>query len=107
NIMHIYWNSEHGTKGNQFIAKMAVTESPVIGSPIVHNAVDILKCLVIVQSWGEPGGGPGGIGPGIQSMVYFFRQVYRPSFHDLHNRAQALYHIDPAHGYGHLAFGDK
>ena len=83
---------------------MAVGNGTMIGSPVVHDRVDILEAVLRgVETRREPGSGPGGIGTAVEGIVDILRQVYGPTLGKLQHRAEASHEVQAYHGHGHSA----
>ena len=73
--MHVYRNTEHRCQRDEIAANMSVGDGSVVGSPVVHHRIDIDEWSMTCDVGYEPGGGPSGIGAGIQRIVNRFRQI--------------------------------
>ena len=106
--MHTYGDAEDAAEGNQVGTDMSVSNGAVIGSPAVHDAIDILEAVLRgVEARNKPRGGPSGVGALIQYVVGFRVEFHRPPFSQLQYGAKACYAICAYHGHGHSALGDE
>ena len=86
---------------------MTIADSTVVSAPVVHDIVSGLECTLTGTSGSKPGTRPCRIGSLHQSIGYFLRKLYSPSFCDLQNRTQTLHQIQSDHGNRHLRTGGK
>src|SRR5690242_5617122 len=86
---------------------MPVTDSPVVSAPMGHHVIDIRESAPAGEPGCEPGSRPAFIGSFIQYFMYIFRQVNGFALCNLQHGAYPFYKIQPAHGDGHAAPGNK
>ena len=62
--MHTYGYAEHGTERDEVRADVSVGNRAVVGSPVLHDGVGVLKWAsrLAVAAWRKPCAGPCGIG---------------------------------------------
>ena len=82
-IVHGDGDAQHGREGNQIGAHMAVNGNAVVGAPIGHDGINVLKGAFAGYAGREPGGGPGGVGTLIQDSVHLVGQHHRGALGDL------------------------
>ena len=89
--MHAYGDAQHGAQRNEVGTYMSVADGSVVGTPVVHDGIDILEGILrLVQTGNEPGGRPCGVCTFVQCVVDLLRQLYRPSLGQLQHGAQIL-----------------
>ena len=55
NIVHTDGNTKHGAKRDKVCADVSVGDGTVVGTPVVHDAIDILEGVLRgVETWSEP-----------------------------------------------------
>ena len=73
-VVHGHGNAQHGAQGDEVGAHMAVHGHAVIGAPVGHDGVHILKRAFAGQTGHKPGGRPRGVGAFIQQVVHLVGQ---------------------------------
>ena len=80
---------------------MPVDECSVVGSPVGHNSVYVLKAVFSGKNGGEPCGGPCFVGSVEEYSVDIFGQLYGISLNYLNGGSKSFYKINSREGAGH------
>ena len=75
----------------------------MVCTPIIHDRVRITERPLAAAIRDEPGGGPGFVGPFVERIVHFARQLHRLAFGNLQGRADAFDNVQPRHRDRHPA----
>ena len=107
--MHAYGYAEHGTERDEVCSDVSVGDRAVVGSPVLHYGVGVLKgaTRLAVAARRKPCAGPCGVGALHELIRHLVGQVHRPALGYLEHGAEALDEIQSDHGDGHFRTGDK
>ncbi len=105
--MHAHRNTQHRSQSDHILTDMAITDSSMVGAPVVHHTVDILERRFVTQTGNEPGGRPGRIGTFVKHGIDLRIDIHSPSLGDLENRAKSLDKVQTHHSHRHTTLGQE
>ena len=94
-VVHGHGNAQHGAQGDEVGAHMAVHGHAVIGAPVGHDGVHILKRAFAGQTGHKPGGRPRGVGAFIQQVVHLVGQGGGVALGDLQHQSHTVHDVGP------------
>jgi len=104
-VVHVYWDTEHGGEGEEVCTDVAVAHDTVVGAPVVHDGVGVAEDAFAGDAWAEPGGRPGWVGALVEGVVDVVWKLDGDPFSDLKGWAEAFDEVQTKDGGWHAALG--
>ena len=105
-VMHRDRDTEDGGEGEEIRTNVAIGDSAVVGTPMVHDFVGASEVAFAIAARSEPSAGPGVVGSLPEGVADFVRKMDAIAFDDLENRSKAFDDIETNHGHWHLGAGE-
>ena len=86
---------------------MSIRDGTVVGTPVVHDGVNIAESGFVAQTRNEPSGGPSGVGAFVKHLVDFGVNFHCPAFGDLKHGTKTFHEVETHHGNGHAAMAEE